>query len=220
MEKVFQFVTFTAELPVLGVHSRIEAASYGAKSAAAFHGFQSNALPVELERDLVKIRMIHADLCVKIIAVFKAGRIIADFLAFAVAGFQFLFRLPYINVEGNHIPEADDVRIFFFVIIRPFHHEAGRHTVYQFCAKGIALTVRHRGAEAAQRRSVLFPVVKLLLDLMGGGMAAVIKPGRKQLDAVFADFSVFQLFIAEHTHFFAADLTILLLESIKQTHYP
>ena len=126
-------IALATALPVLRVQSRIAAGPCAAEAGTAFHGFQINAVTVELECDLVKVGMIDMNLCIEIIAVFITGRIIADFLAFAVTSHQFPLRFLYINVERGNIPEADDICILFFVAIRSFHYKAGGYTIYQLC---------------------------------------------------------------------------------------
>ena len=125
--------------------------------------------------------MIYADFRIKIIAVFKPGRIIADFLALAITSHQFPFRFLHIDVEGDDIPETDDIRILFFVAIRSFHYKTARYTIFQFYTEGIALTESHCGVEAVQCCSVFFPVGNLLFDLFYRGMAAIIKPWGEKL---------------------------------------
>ena len=150
--------------------------------------------------------------------VLVSGRAVADHLTLAVAILYFLVPLIHIGNAGNNVFEGNNIGVHCLVIGMIGHKEAGRNAIDFFNVHDVlVLTDLSGNREMLQFLCVLLPVCNLLLDLCHGRMSAIFKPGRKELQAILADLAVFQLFIAKHTHFFAADFTILLLKSVKQT---
>ena len=184
------------------------------------HGLQNDVAAVNPELDFMEIRVVanlHPD--IEIMMVLVSGRAVADHLALAVALLYFLVPLIHIGNAGNNVFEENNIGVHCLVVGLIGHKEAGRNTIDFFNVHDVlVLTDLSGNREVLQFLCILLPVCNLLLDLCHGSMSAIFKPGRKELYAILADLAVFQLFIAKHTHFFAADFTILLLKSVKKTH--
>ena len=77
------------------------------------------------------------------------------------------------------------------------------------------LAVGAGDAELGGSAPVLFPVSKLLFDVLHRGVAALAEPRRELFRAVLAEIAVLELAIAEQADLLAADVAVLF---IKQSH--
>jgi len=143
----------------------------------------------------------------------------ADHLALGIFLFDLLVSHLNVGDTGNNIPEGNDIGILCLVVRTVRHKEAGRNTSDLFDIHIVFFIANLSGnSKVLMLFRILLTVGQLFLDLCHSRMSAVFKPGREQLDAILADFAVFQLFIAKHAYFFAADFAILLLKSVKKAH--
>ena len=192
-----------------------------AKAAANIaDSLQGDAAAVDAELDFIKIGIV-ADLHLdeEIVMVLVTAGIVTDHLSLGIALLDFLFIYFNVGNAGYHILEGDDIGIFCLVVRPVRHKEAGGNTADFFDVHDVFFIADLSGnCKVLMLLCVLLTVGQLLLDLRYRGFSAVFKPRGQQLDAVLADLTVLQLFVAQQTDFLAANFAVLLLKHIKQTH--
>lgn len=114
-----------------------------------------------------------------------------------------------VHLDAGDRFQGDDVGVVGRQITGAGHRKSSRVVVYvEFPA---SLTEGTGDDEGGGRFLVLFPVFKLLLDLLGGGCFPVMEKGGQLIAAVAADLAVGDGILAKGTHFLTAGGAISLI---------
>ena len=155
---------------------------------------QFDAAVIQLEADLVKIRIAHVDDHAERVAIGVPGRLIADLIALAVLPLELGPALVNIQVAAGHIGEGQHIRVCLCQIAGRSHQKQPRVLIEQdFCA----LTQGAGDLKRGDLSLVFLPVGQLILDLCNRTLAAFTEPGGDALCAVFAHVPVLQLAVPQ-----------------------
>ena len=155
--------------------------------------FNANTGVVQFEAHGVEIRITHMDVHIKIIFVYIAGRIIADFFPFCVCSGDFCTVFIDIQITACYIRKSHYIGVFFCIVAGGCYHE---NTCIFIQHDLCAFPQNAGGAEGCYFFFVRFAVFQLFCDLIYCGMASVIEPGRQFLCTFLTEVAVFQFSVA------------------------
>ena len=202
------------QLPVFGIEHGVEGlAEHEAPAALPLGGLQLQGIAVEAEADVVDVLAAHDhQLYIELVAVLIPGRIEADLLALGVLLLQLPAALPDVAVAGGHMGKLQDVGVGLLVVGGGGDHEGVGDLTLELDIELLMLAEDQVMVPGLELPAVLLTGGQLTLDLLHGGVSALVEPGGELSGALLAAVAVLQLLVTQQSDLAAAEVTYLFLK--------